>query len=503
MFDNILTKDEVSFKDLEEICFKIACEISKELLKTMLEEFDNKILKERDKEIFRNKGLKDTTVKTILGEVAYKRRMYINNESQKCEFLLDNKLNIKDTGLISENVINLIIDNIKDLSYRACSKVISTISGLSISATAIWNVIQILGERIKIYEEEKVKSMEEDKLKSGEKEIPIIYQEADGVMIYTQGKDRKIQIEKYKKEHPNEDVPKKVRNIELKLGMSYEGWKEIGKNRYELIGKEYVSGYMTGEKMAEIMNSTLYSKYDMKKVEMRILNSDGGSWIQKLLVRGAIYQADSYHIKEKISLCVKEQEDVKELNKMFWNKEYEKMIDYVEILKYKYDGEYEEVEKLNILKKYLEKRKSYMKRYNSENKVKLKLKEYSQKTGLKYRNMGCQESNNYSLIARRMKKRRMSWSQKGSENIAKVIAARASESTKDIVSKLTVNRLPESFIEYAEKYIQEIENNIKLMKKNKVKKVKEKREIKTFSLESYPNIRKILEIKPISELIYR
>ena len=43
------------------------------------------------------------------------------------------------------------------------------------------------------------------------------------------------QIEKYEKEHPNEEVPKRVRNIELKLGMTYEGWKQVSKNRYELV----------------------------------------------------------------------------------------------------------------------------------------------------------------------------------------------------------------------------------------------------------------------------
>ena len=35
------------------------------------------------------------------------------------------------------------------------------------------------------------------------------------------------------------------------------------------------------------------------------------------------------------------------------------MIEYVETLKYKYDGEVKEVEKLNELQKYLNKRKKY------------------------------------------------------------------------------------------------------------------------------------------------
>ena len=37
--------------------------------------------------------------------------------------------------------------------------------------------------------------------------------------------------------------------------MTYEGWKEVGKNRYELVGKEYVAGYMSGEEMADITNN--------------------------------------------------------------------------------------------------------------------------------------------------------------------------------------------------------------------------------------------------------
>lgn len=96
----------------------------------------------------------------------------------------------------------------------------------------------------------------------------------------------------------------------------------------------------------------------------------------------------------------------------------------------------------------------------------------------------------------------MSWSKNGSENIAKVITLYASESCTDIIKDLNIQILPENYIEYAEKYIKEIEKNIKELKKNKVK----SKRIYTFkqgSLEAYPQIRKILENKAISELIYR
>ena len=74
-----------------------------------------------------------------------------------------------------------------------------------------------------------------------------------------------------------------------------------------------------------------------------------------------------------------------------------------------------------------------------------------------------------NILTRRMKRKRMSWSKDDSENIAKVIVVRASESTKDMICKYSFKHLPEEFRNYAEKYIQEIENNIKLLKKKREK----------------------------------
>lgn len=78
----------------------------------------------------------------------------------------------------------------------------------------------------------------------------------------------------------------------------------------------------------------------------------------------------------------------------------------------------------------------------------------------------------------------------------------ASESCTDITKNLDIQLLPESFIEYAEKYINEIEKNIKEMKKRKVK-AKKIYAFRQGSLEGYPNLQKILKNKAISELIYR
>jgi hypothetical protein len=505
MSETILTKERITFKEIEQIGFNLACEITNQILETLLESYDKQAMESRDKAKYRHKGYETTTVKTKTGLVKYTRAKYLVKQedgTNKCVYLTDEELEIKKIGLFSGGIIDLIVKNIKEVSYRCTADNINNCTGLDISAVGAWNVVQDVAEKIKKYEQEKVQAYKEDKLVSGTKVVPVVYQEADEILIYSQGKTRKENIEKYKKAHPDEEVPKRVRNIELKLGMTYEGWKEISKGRYELVGKEYVSGSITGQEMADITNANLHSKYNMSKVELRALNSDGGSWIKRLLVTGMIYQADNFHIKDKIYRHVREPEDVTILRNMFWKKEYKEMIEYVEVLKYKYNGEYEEVKKLKELETYLLKRKDSIKRYNDNPEIKIKLKTFSKQTGLKYRNMGCQESNNYCRLTRRMKHRRMSWSKSGSENLAKVITTYESSSCEDIIEHFNIQILPESFTEYAEKHITQIEENIKKMKSQKVK-MPSIYEVKQGSLVGHPNIKNILSLTPVTELTYR
>ena len=99
MFENILTKETISFKDLEEIAFKIACEFANEILRNMLEEYDKKVMDTRDTKKFRHKGKETTTVKAKTGIVEYTRTKYIQkqeNSKNKCVYLTDEILNIKE-----------------------------------------------------------------------------------------------------------------------------------------------------------------------------------------------------------------------------------------------------------------------------------------------------------------------------------------------------------------------------------------------------------------------
>ena len=72
----IVEENLVSFKELEQKIFSYVCELGREITKTMLESYDRELAEGRDKKVYRGKGSRRTSIKTVYGEVEYSRRVY-------------------------------------------------------------------------------------------------------------------------------------------------------------------------------------------------------------------------------------------------------------------------------------------------------------------------------------------------------------------------------------------------------------------------------------------
>ena len=91
----IVAEKAVDFKGLEKEIFKKMCELGCEMLKQALERYDDHLMLERDRRVYRHKGQRKTAIKTIMGTVEYSRSVYQQrNEdgTQRCVFLLDEAL---------------------------------------------------------------------------------------------------------------------------------------------------------------------------------------------------------------------------------------------------------------------------------------------------------------------------------------------------------------------------------------------------------------------------
>ena len=90
-----LNENALDFKSLEEEVYKYVCELGVGIIKNVLMTIDKQLASERDKSEYRHKGLKDNTIKTVMGPVEYKRAVYEHyNEEENKEyvFLLDKSL---------------------------------------------------------------------------------------------------------------------------------------------------------------------------------------------------------------------------------------------------------------------------------------------------------------------------------------------------------------------------------------------------------------------------
>ena len=175
---------EKQIKETEKV-FKFVCELGCEIIRFQLEQYDAELAADRDKSTLRNKGLKRTTIKTPCGEVEYRRRVYqtkTEDGTTAFVYLLDEAMHMEKIGLISTNLAERIAMLAAEAPYRVTAETISETCGQSISHAGAWNLIQQLGERISEEEEHAVKQMEADQ-SEGEKVIPILFEEMDGVCL--------------------------------------------------------------------------------------------------------------------------------------------------------------------------------------------------------------------------------------------------------------------------------------------------------------------------------
>lgn len=339
MFDNIVTNNQINFNDLEKKIYKFVCNLGCYLLKEIIEKYDEKLKEERDKKNFRHRGLKTDSLKTVMGVVEYRRTIYEYNEDGKNKFisLLDKNLKLSEFGKISKNLTDKILNiAVETNSYRDASEQIMQLLNISISHETIRDIVIKAGKKIIEKENEEVKLDKENQLVAGAKEIPVLFEEADGLWINLQGKDRIEKIENHKATCEKEGKEyKELTSVksELKLHVSYEGWKKDDK-RHTLVDKMYIVGFMSSEELKKRRDAQIYQKYDVSKIKLRILNGDGAAWINKLATKETIQQRDNFHIHQEIIRDISEETYRRQLERLISEKRYDEVPIYLEYLKY-------------------------------------------------------------------------------------------------------------------------------------------------------------------------
>lgn len=415
--NSMITENGVTFKDLEKKIYAWVCQIGRQFTQEFLERYDRLLMEGRDRKKYRNKGVRQTTVKTVYGEVTYRRTVYETVEedgTRRFVYLLDETLELANVGLISSNMAELLVKGITELSYRECAAKVSEMTGQTISAMGVWNVIQALGEQVCEEEKELTEEYKKGHIK-GEKASPVLFEEADGVYIRLQGKDRK---------RMGQD------KAELKVGIAYSGWRKTGLDRYTLKDKVAVAGFSKAKEFHEYREVQIAQTFDLDFVEQRILNADGAAWIKKVKDQSTCFQLDPFHRNKAVREKIHHPAAQRAILELLEEEKIEEVFEYLECYRNSL-WEEKEIEETEELIRYYENNREGLLPYQSQG---LELPESPE--GVEYRNMGTMESHIWSIIARRMKHGHRSFSIRGGNHLAKILAKKCSGKLYEVTERL-------------------------------------------------------------------
>ena len=398
-----------NFGDLEREIFDIALSVGRQLMQQALEKLDNELLAERDVTRYRNKGFQQTCIKTKLGAVEYRRRVYVDNaapESTRCVHLLDEALDINKVGLVSAEMCQIAATAVCETTYRGAAELISETTGLTITGQGVWDIIQKLGESQASLVQRHAELAQLHK-GTGALVTKLLYEENDGIWLKLQGKSRQ------------EHGPSK----EMKVGIAYDGvqWEETeaGKRR-TLDNKIAYASFENVKTFRKNKEGLVASRFDVDEIALRVCNGDGANWIRQKNSTHCIDVLDKFHRNKKITECVRDPEFASLLRTHLYSNNIDLLMDCLEA-QINSLSDSAEVEKLRELQSYYTENKASLMGYYDRG---ISIPETRKPGVIHHARLGSMESNVFTLIGNRMKGRRACWSEKGANNLAILLCQR-------------------------------------------------------------------------------
>ena len=392
VFDSSVLESVKDINTLEEACLEIA----RMLFVSWIEQLDDELLKGKPKG-YKCVGKRKRTLSTRIGDIVVNRRLYVKatkkrKKRRKGRFLLDETLNIRPRRRLTHGLLRLLVSASTRMSFREVEKMLAEAGFPQISHGTIHQEVRYYGllqRQAMEWARNMLFTIGQDV--SDERELkrpPILFIEADGVMVGHQGDQKRL---------------------EIKLGVVHEGWEQVGKRR-RLISPIIVAGlFQGGEQFWETFSAELAKIYDLTDTIV-VINGDGAPWIQSVAPEyfaNAIVQLDRFHLIRDLRLAVGAK-TAKALMERLNAGEIRVFTDTLESLEPVIPEK-----KLSIYRKLL----SFCKKYPDH------LLDYRQRLGDEYKGiglfgMGAAETMVDKKIANRMKKRGMSWSRDGAAAMA-------------------------------------------------------------------------------------
>jgi hypothetical protein len=368
--------------ELDKLLLDKALEWARKTYKMILTQTDKALTEHRTGGL-QIEHLRDVWYQTCLGPVKIRRRQY--REGKSYRYLLDEIMGMDKRSHVTNGVQVLALDLASTMPYRRCVDILQKTTAIDLTHQTIWRLVAKAADPVlKKTEQERKWFQETGEIPaSGGKQVARLMIEADGVMLSLQRE--------------------KERKTEVKLGIAYEGWEKVGKDRYKTVNKTIFAGVTGGDTFWAGMSLKLQQRYDLSRVGETIVGGDGANWVKE----GAYYfngqfQLDRYHLNKELTTALGQD---KETKKKVWQAcqcgDVETGLRLMAEALQQAKGE--QARRISKAYHYLH--------ANSNGVADYRLKLGEEGKGL--RRTGAMEGNVDKLVVRRMKNQGMSWSLKG------------------------------------------------------------------------------------------
>ena len=273
--------------DLDQVLVKKAFELAREWFKAIMEQLDKVIAKHREKDLS-IEHIRGVWYQTCMGAVRIKRRQY-RDEKGGYRYLLDEIMGMERGWHITHRVQNLVAELTAAMPYRRSAEVLSKATAVEMSHQSIWRIIgRIADPHIEKAEREVKRFMETGEIPEGEgKKLTRLLVEADGVMLSLQRE--------------------KERKAEVKLGIAYEGWEKVGKDRYKTVNKTAYAAVAGEQTFWAGITLKLQERYDLSRIGETLIGGDGAAWIKEgVSYIDGHFQLDRYHLNRELTTALAE-----------------------------------------------------------------------------------------------------------------------------------------------------------------------------------------------------
>ena len=292
-----------TIRNLEKLLLDKAYEWARSIFKAIVEHIDSLIKRYREKALS-VEHKRSVWYQTGLGRVRVERRQY-RDQQGNYHYPLDQLFDMKRYRHTTSLVKGFALELAASTTFRKSEEILRKMTAIDLSHQTIHRLLARVAD---MYLEKK----EQDNrwfrstgelLESENKKTTRLFMEADGVMLSLQRA--------------------KARKAEVKLGIAYENWEKVGKDRYKTVNKMFFADVGSSDAFWAGMALKLHGKYDLAGVKDVIIGGDGGAWIKDGVdyFKGK-FQLCRYHLNREIRYKLGSDEKTIKALKISINKAY-------------------------------------------------------------------------------------------------------------------------------------------------------------------------------------